>query len=559
MTARRLRTPATDGGMLVEPPPGVAGSLAADNAARLAAWDYDFQGRRAHLLRVQVRREVAGVAGEFLHVHGLDGPRSVPQSASPTSPTGGGSAVSSIPLIVTGHQPELFHPGVWVKNFAAAAIAGSCQGQALNLIVDNDIPKSASIRVPALDGDALRTVRVDFDRWQGEVPYEDWHIRDEPAFSTFADRVRKVLAGAVSDPVLDDFWPRVVGHRARVDSLGLLFSLARSELEGSWGVSNLEIPMSTVCQTDGFRWFAAHLLAQLPRFQKVHNTCLAEYRAAHRIRSRYHPVPTLVRQDEWLEAPFWVWREQQPRRRALFARQRGRVLELRIAGEEQVLAALPLTPEGEACCAVERLRELTGQGIRLRTRALTTTMFSRFLLGDLFIHGIGGARYDELGDEIARRYFGFDPPGFLTISLTLWLGLPSQPATPAELAAVGRWLRDLKFNPERYLGEPNSEQARIVIHAKRAAIEGPVTSHRERIARGKAIRSYNEALQPGVEALRTELAARQARLRAGLRWNRIGRNREFASVLHSAHGLGRVLRGVANGTQIRWDQPAGNA
>ena len=23
-------------------------------------------------------------------------------------------------MVVTGHQPELFHPGVWVKNFAVA-------------------------------------------------------------------------------------------------------------------------------------------------------------------------------------------------------------------------------------------------------------------------------------------------------------------------------------------------------------------------------------------------------------------------------------------------------
>ena len=67
--------------------------------------------------------------------------------------------------------------------------------------------------------------------------------------------------------------------------------------------------------------------------------------------------------------------------------------------------------------------------MRLRTRALTTTLFSRFLLGDLFIHGIGGAKYDELGDEIARRFFGIEPPGFLTVSMTLWLGLPSDAAT----------------------------------------------------------------------------------------------------------------------------------
>src|SRR5439155_12440659 len=120
-----------------------------------------------------------------------------------------------------------------------------------------------------------------------------------------------------------------------------------------------------------------------------------------------------------------------------------------IAGEDSPFLELPLTPDSEACCAVERLRELGPRSIRLRTRALTTTLFSRFLLGDLFIHGIGGAKYDELGDEIARRYFGIDPPGFLTVSLTLWLELPYDPDAADRLGEVERRLRNLRFNPDR--------------------------------------------------------------------------------------------------------------
>src|SRR5262249_4762732 len=67
MTARRLRAPAADGGLLVDPPPSAVGRQVAANAARLAEWDYDFQGRRARRLRDQVRREVVGLAGAFLH------------------------------------------------------------------------------------------------------------------------------------------------------------------------------------------------------------------------------------------------------------------------------------------------------------------------------------------------------------------------------------------------------------------------------------------------------------------------------------------------------------
>ena len=62
-------------------------------------------------------------------------------------------------------------------------------------------------------------------------------------------------------------------------------------------------------------------------------------------------------------------------------------------------------------------------------------MFARYLLGDLFIHGIGGAKYDELGDAIAGEFFGIEPPSYLTLSMTLWLDLGTDPASPERLQA----------------------------------------------------------------------------------------------------------------------------
>jgi hypothetical protein len=535
MTPRRLLAPATDGGLLVDPPWAAVRELTDANAARLSTWEYDFQGRKAARLREMARREVVQLARDFLRRHGLD-------EGAPAAPGGGTGEAPR--LVVTGHQPGLFHPGVWVKNFAAAAIARACDRVALNLIVDNDIPKDSAIRVPAFQEGRLRAIPVEFDRWPGEIPYEDWNVGDESKFASFADRTREVLDDAVSDPLLERFWSEAVRRRGDVAAVGLRFALARREIEASWGVSNLEIPLSAVCQTDSFLWFASHLIAQLPRYQAIHNGCLARYRAAHHIRSRHHPVAELGSVDEWLEAPFWVWRAGHPRRRPLLARQRGRTVDIRIAGESDLLASLPLTPEGEACCAVERLRELPAKSVRLRTRALTTTMFARLVLGDMFIHGIGGAKYDELGDEIIRQFCGFGPPGFLTLSLTQRLGLPTRPVDPDDLAAVDREIRDLTFNPDRHLHEPFPGEVRTIIGAKRAAVASPVTSRRERAGRARAIRRYNDALQPWVEAIRGELAERRHAVREGLRSNRIARSREFASVLHSESRLESVLRGI---------------
>ncbi len=272
MTARRLRAPGSDGGLLVDPPAGQTAHLLEGNRALLAGWDHDFQGRPAGWLRSDVRREVRAASEGFLTRHGLSG-RSQPGD-DPSRP--------DPPWIVTGHQPELFHPGVWIKNFAVAALARACGGVGLNLIVDNDIPKSPAIAVPSVRDGLVRLEHVDFDRWGGDVPFEDLAVQDEACFSHFDDRVRQVLGAKAAGTVLEDYWPRALARQSDTPLLGTRFSLARRELEASWGVSNLEIPLSTVCQTSGFFWFVAHFLAQLPRYQKVHNDCLAEYRRAHR-------------------------------------------------------------------------------------------------------------------------------------------------------------------------------------------------------------------------------------------------------------------------------------
>jgi hypothetical protein len=538
MKPHRLRAPSHDGGLLAEPPLAEAVGRLEANAGRLGQWDHDFQGRRAARLRPMVRKQVLDRARDFLTRAGLDVP-----NAPPTDGAGR--------LVVTGHQPELFHPGVWVKNFAAAALAAGAGPDAvgLNLIVDNDIPKSTSIRVPHREGSRLKVERAAFDEWQGERPYEDLTVADEARFAAFPDEVRARLAGAVDDPVLGEFWPRAVAARGVTDRLGLRFALARRGVEAAWGAHNFEVPLSAVCETEGFLWFACHLLAQLPRFQEVHNDGLRRYRAVYKIRSRHHPVPDLGRQGDWLEAPFWVWRDGQPRRRPLLVRQLAKSMELRIGGEDEPLADVPLAADREACCAVEQLAALPSRGVRLRTRALTTTMFARLLLGDLFLHGIGGAKYDELGDEVARRFFGFEPPPYLTLSMTLWLGLGDDPGATERLDEVERALRDLTFNPDRHLERAADDDARRLVGRKRAAIDAPQETRGQRRERCRTIRACNEALQDRVALLHTELLAERQRLTEAVARNAVARSREYALVLHSRsrlrEALARALPGLS--------------
>ena len=433
MTARRLRAPAIDGGVLVEPPAERGRRSDRGQSSSVGRLGLRFPGPKG---RLAARRgppgSRCGWRGSFLERHGLSGTESRARRRERSRAPAGRDRASAraVPSRASGSRTS-------PRRRSPARIGGV----GLNLIVDNDIPKSSSIAVPAIDEGGFGSTRVEFDRWGGDAPFEDSPVLDEERFATFADRVRAVLGDAVADPLLDDFWPRVLERRAEAATHGMRFSLARRELEASWGVANLEVPLS-----DGLPDRRVLLVRRRTCWPSCPDTGRSTTTRSTSIARRMGSGARTTRSPRSRD------RESGSRRRsgsgaadsrgaaALLVRQRcardGPADRRRRRGLDR--AAPGAGPRG-----VLRRRaaaRAAGRSVRLRTRALTTTMFSRFLLGDLFIHGIGGAKYDELGDEIARRFFGIEPPGFLTVSMTLWLGLPSDPATPADLAAVERRL-----------------------------------------------------------------------------------------------------------------------
>src|SRR5262249_12323336 len=157
----------------------------------------------------------------------------------------------------------------------------------------------------------------------------------------------------------------------------------------------------------------AHVLADLPRFHSIHNESVRAYRRKYNLRSHTHPVPELAADGDYLEAPFWWYEATTGKRSRLFVRSRGDRLEFGPGFDGRSITV----QKDRLDCAVD----LAQRGVFFYTRALTTTMFIRLFVADLFIHGIGGAKYDEVTDDIIRRYFGIEPPEYLVISGTLHL------------------------------------------------------------------------------------------------------------------------------------------
>jgi hypothetical protein len=383
-------------------------------------------------------------------------------------------------------------------------------------------------------------VPIAFDRSDPKIPYEERTIQDRELFGGFQRRAVEQIAPLLADPLISQYWPLVLRRAEQTDNLGACLAQARHQLEGLWGLETLEVPQSWVCAGESFQWLTAHLLARLPQFRVVYNESVREYRRVHRVRSLSHPVPELAQQGPWLEAPLWVWTADDPRRRRLFARTAGGKIVL--SDGQSWEARLPLRADGDTGQAVGRLMELQHDGLRIRSRALVTTLWARLALGDLFLHGIGGAKYDQVTDLLIERFFRLTPPGFLVLSATLHLPLERPHASTDDARAIQRELRELTFHPERYLNDPCGPAADLIA-VKRRWIDTPQTAENAR-QRCRAIRGVNAALQPGLDLQRGRLLERQGHAIRKLQAEKVLAWREYAFCLYPEPTLRGFLSGL---------------
>lgn len=519
---RRLAVPDRDGDVLVEPPVAEFASLLSTNQNRFqAAAGIDIQGRSLADLRNQARSEMLAQAFRYTSEIGGTGPAPTPSG----------------PIILSGHQPELFHPGVWAKNVAAAAIARSHAGAAVNLIIDADICQHASIRLPVDDSGAVRAESADLDRTQPAMPWEDRRVVDASRLERVRAEATRAMSAWNITPLLSEI-PLAAEPGERLSDV---LTRARRTAEQMRGLQNLELPLSRLAGCEAFRRFACYLLANAPRFAEVHNRALDAFRRKHKVRSRSHPVPPLGTKDGWVEVPLWTWTEGEHERRRLYARQ-VTTDALEISDGTQKVAVLPLGPGMDACCAAEELAGLESTGRRIRPRALTTTMFARVFLGDAFIHGVGGAKYDEMTDHLIRDFIGLDAPEFITVTATLQLLKDHiHEVGPDERSRLERQLREIKHSPEQYLADRKEPEIRQLVQekqqllaAQRDQATGDASANRERYVR---FREINQQLQAFTDPQRAAIRADIERIERTEQRNAQLRGRDWPFVLYPADRL----------------------
>lgn len=490
----RKPTPTGHGEVLADPAYPLWATLVADNAALAKTWDIAVAGMPLQQLRREARREATATAAAFSRVLG------VPVDEAPADP----------PLIVmTGHQPELYHPGIWVKDFLLQRMAEETGATAIDVVVDSDGFDLVELRVPCFRPEAARCASV----LSVAVPdgcFAGTPVPTQKECAVFRDAGLDALSTLPAPALLRHFAvfaESLMEAAEDAANLAETITIARRRYEASAGTTYLELPLTQQAGTGAFLRFVTHIALNATTFADAYNAELDMFRARTSTRSVAQPFPNLRVQGDLVELPFW-WLEN-GRRRPLWARTGAPALVV----DDTVVIELDTDAE-HAYTAMQAAAPM------IAPKALALTMFERVFVADLFIHGVGGGRYDEVTDGVIRRFFGIEPPRYVVASMTLLLPLGGHAVTEEEVAAAEQRLNRLRHNPDQLLGEiefdtsSERELATSLSEVKCGLVVAIGETNADKKAIGARIREVNTELARLMEPLVAETAVELERLKS---------------------------------------------
>lgn len=471
----------------VEPPFTEWTQLAEDNRRTASGWDFQVGGLDAAVLRQMARAEMLETAAEY-----------TPKLGIPVRGSGSAEAL----IAATGHQPEIYHPGIWVKDFLLQRFVAESGCTGVDFVVDSDTFSSLSIAVPCMGPSPAKCEQVLVPA-ERESCYGFARVPSEKAIRRFIDETAEALS-TLPEPApgecFEGFAVALLSAAAEASNLGELLTIARRRYERPTGNDYLEASVLRMCRREAFLRFVAHIAADARRYAGAFNDALREYRAQAGVRSSAQPFPDLRVEGSAIELPFWLVSGEG--REAVWAVERESGTELVSEGR-----TILLIPAGAGAAAAS----LASAGIAVAPKASALTAFVRLFCSDIFIHGLGGGRYDRVTDGTIQRYFGIRPPHFVVASMTLYPPLSVESAHDADVALVKSRLNRLAHNPDEFLRENAHEGAKYLdgasalVREKASLVELIAKDGADRKALGARIRFVNAELAELLQPVRTRL------------------------------------------------------
>lgn len=396
-------------------------------------------------LRQAARRRLVDAAQQFvLRLHGIASESGLPPVREPLL-TGNPDDTA---LVVTGHQPVIFHPGLVFKYETTEAFAAEQHAIAVAVVIDTDEGDAGEFTFPAADpGHSSSDEFVPHLRMEtasfgtGTSLLSQNKLRSPAEIITLRERVTTALQQCGLHDSAATFAAAANEFTALKSTSAMDASLIVRRQHGI-GSRMLELPLSAICSFPEVLQFFAELLTRGRDYQARHNQLLDTYRADHKLKNTANPFPNLGGSESLPELPFWIVDHQSGRRVIAVGHFTQESLELQTS--DRTVATLPLPVTAGS------LEALLLSNLQLIPRGALITATLRILFSDLFVHGTGGGRYDRFTDLLIRDWWSIQPTPFAIASGSRFL-FDNARRELQRLQALETNLRDLMFNTQRHL------------------------------------------------------------------------------------------------------------
>ena len=405
---------------------------------------FDSNSHLAHQRRTARRRLTEAAEQYVLRL------RNAAQSAGVNVPENRifGSDPQIRPIIMTGHQPIIFHSGITFKYECTEQVAdGSAIG--VSVTIDTDTGDPGMFRYPQTVPDTRQSesnqlVLTSATFASSTGLYRSVELLPAEQIAQQTQLVTAELKSTATSGTQTQFCD-ISADYCRLAKIDVKAAEANTIVRWSRGMGCrlLELPLSEICVFPEVLELTASILEKHELFAQAYNGCLADYRNTHGIRNQANPFPELQSDPEGTELPFWVLDDSsQTRHRAVVRRIRGAMT---MFADGRSVETFP--PGG----SVEVLKNLLRQGIQLIPRGAMITGFLRLLFADLFVHGTGGGHYDQFTTEFLRSWWNVEPPPFVVASASRFL-YEERHTELRTCQSLNEKLRDMQFNPQRQFG-----------------------------------------------------------------------------------------------------------
>ena len=534
MRANTYHLPAGRNVCLVDPPLNDLPAIIAENKRRLAEAAFTVAGVPHREVAAKAREEALARAVQYTRSLGVE-PKAQPCTKI---------------IIAAGHQPGMNHPGVWIKNHLIDRLARQLGGTSVNIVLDTDTHATLDFQVPNVLGSKASVEHFRCIPALAGVAVEEQQLSDPGALAELQAKALPLLpfdSSCMAAAYLEDL-------RAAAEEDGPLsrvLTRARRKAEERWGIENLELPYSFVCDLDSFRLLLLEIFRRAEEFVQIYNAKLAEYRAAYKVHGKANPLPDLAVGGERIELPLWIWRAG-GERRPLVLRRTGSGIEI-LLGRETV-QALSKQQLVDAAGGIEALRELAAAGIRIRSKALVTTIYMRLFLFDIFVHGIGGGNYDIITDEIIRDFFGIDPPAYAVATANVAMPFQQRQVSRKELIKLREQASHLYHGPHNFAGKllPDDHSVAQLLTERREVIriQEQTTDKDDKARLFRKTKGLDARLRDKVVPFIADRKSEIRELEETLQYNSIVTGREYPfciypeEVLRKVYSFGEASRAV---------------